>query len=256
MLTAGSVLVHRGKAVSLPIVHGIAAEILGGHVRPDAALLVSASAPVRVDRDSRGQADPLEGTVRVLHFATPDDCDSLYTDLSRIVLRPRFGFPEDVLDTALDHFGAFGLDPLALRLSEESGPVAALYLEDDGSPLGGYSVFGHGRRLWSAVYRPDRAYATWDGRELIVTEMSPGDPAPPEGDYTDFPAHGLQLLFGRTLPLTHAERFALLPSLERASRPPTEAAAAMHLVQDGRFVPLGREADIEDLDRYSRSFSG
>jgi len=256
VLTAGSVLVHRGKAVSLPTVHALAAEILGGHVRPDASLLVSASAPVRVDREAKTQGDPLAGTVRVLHLATPDDCEELYTDLSRIVLRGRYGFPDDVLDDALIQFAAFGLDPLALRLSEITGPVAALYLEEGEAPLGGYSVFAGGRRLWSAAFRPTVSYATWDGRELIVSPMSAGDPAPPEGDHTDFPAHGLQLLFGKPLSLTYAERFALLPSLRKASRPPTEAAAAMHLVQDGRFLPPGHEADPDDLERFSRSFSG
>ncbi len=256
MLTAGSVLVYRGKAVPLPTVHALAAEVFGGHLRPDASLLVSASAPVRVDRQAKSASDPLAGTVRVLHFATPDDCDELYTDLSRIVLRSRYGFPEDVLDDALEQFEGLGLDPLALRLSEVTGPIAALYLQEGQAPLGGYSVFGGGRRLWSAAFRPDRSYATWDGRELLVSEMGPGDPAPPEGDHTDFPAHGLQLLFGKPLALTYAERFALLPSLEKASRPPTEAAAAMHLVQDGRFLPPGKEAAPEDLERFSRSFSG
>jgi hypothetical protein len=66
----------------------------------------------------------------------------------------------------------------------------------------------------------------------------------------------MQLLFGKLLELTHAERFALLPSLERASRPPMEAAVAMQLVEDGRFLPPGKEVTTETLERFSRSFWG
>jgi len=254
VLSAGSVLVYRGKVMPLPTVHALAAELFGGHLRPDGSLLVSASAPVRVDRNADTRRDLLAGTVRVLHFATPDECDELFTDLSRIVLRPRYGFPDEVAGEAMEHFGEFGLDPLALRISEFTGPVAALYLTEDDNPVGGYSVFAGGRRIWSAAYRPARSYSTWDGRELLVSPMDAADPPPPEGSHTDFPSHGLQLLFGKPLELTHAERFALLPSLERASRPPTEAATAIHLVEDGRFLGPGQEATQETLARFSRSF--
>lgn len=253
-MSATTLLVQRGKPVSLTTVHGLCAELLGGHLRPDAWLAVSASAHVRVDRRSHGSADPLNGTVRAFHFATPESCaDGLLTDLSWTLLRSRLGFPEEHLDQ-LHRFGPLPAEAVALRLSK-AGPVASLYLDDE-AQAGAYAVFSKGRRLWSAWFRAAGWYATFDGSDVQVSPMEANDPVPPEGDPGQFPAHGLSLLFGADLSLSPAERLGLLPTLLRASRPPTVNHESMLLVQEGRFLAPGQPLKPLEWKRFKRSWVG
>ena len=253
---AFSLLVHRGPALDASAVHRVARAVLGGHLRPDADLALFVSAPVRVDRRQRESADPLAGTVRALHVAAPPDLDCALTDLSRLVLLPRMGFPEGDAEAGWDAFGALTNDAIALELSRLTGPVAALTVLEDRALLGAYSVFGGGRRLWSAAYRPGVSYTTWDGRELLSQPMSAGDPPPPEGDYGDFPAHGLSLLFSEPLELTPSERLNVLETLTRACRPPTPGASAWRLVEGGRFSPPNDELPREEWGRFAGSLLG
>ncbi len=253
-MACSTLLVYRGPEIPLRAVHAAAMEVLGGHLRPDADLVVHASAPVRVDRRGKQQPDPLAGTVRVLHLATSRDVPSILTDLSRLVLPGRLGFPEDVTEEAWDVFGHAPGEAVALALSNQTGAVAVLTVDEDADPIGSYALFSSGSRIWSAVYRPARSYATWDGRELRVEPMEAGDPHPPEGSPGDFPAHGISLLFGEPLELTHSERANLVAVLWRASRPPTDSARGMWLVEQGRFVEPGRALGPGDWERFPGSF--
>ena len=117
-----------------------------------------------------------------------------------------------------------------------------------------YEVFSNGRRLWSSAYEPDVRYSTWDGNMLMTQHLERGDPSPPEGDLTEFPAHGMSLLFPEPLELTWSERTNLLATLWRACRPPTEGHSSMVLVEGGRFVAPGRELHDADWNRLIRSF--
>ncbi len=248
-----SLLVHRGDELPLPVVHRAAMELLGGHLRPDAELAVQGSALVRVQRGARTQGDPLAGTVHALHFTVPDDSEGLLTDLSQLVLPPRMGFGEEGR-AGWEHFGHNPIEALALKLSERTGPVAVLASADAPELAGSYALFGSGRRIWSACFRPGRDYTTWDGHDLRVEAMEPRDPTPPEGGHDSFAAHGLQLLFGEPLKLTERERMNLLPTLAHASRPPTEGARGALLVRGGVFEPAGTALSEEDLARFTRSF--
>ncbi len=254
MSTASTLIVYRGREVPLKQIYGLSMRVLGGHLRPDAELVVHGSAAVRVDRKARGAADPLAGTVRCLHLAVPNDSDGLLTDLSHLVLKAKLGFPTEFQEAGYAAFGQVPMDALALALSELTGPVATLTSIEDDVLLGAYTVFSGGRRLWSSAYEPGVRYATWDGHGLQVQELEPGDPSPPEGDLTDFPAHGLSLLFPEPLELTWSERVNLLPTLWRACRPPTTGHDSMVLVEGGRFVAPGRELHEEDWNRLIRSF--
>lgn len=254
MSSASTLLVYRGRELELHEVHRVAMEVLGGHLRPDAELVVHTSAPVRVDRTQRDQLDVLAGTVRCLHFAVPNDSEGLLTELSHLVLPGRMGFPEEDAADAYEVFGAFPVDALALRLSELTGPVATITSVEDDILLGAYSVFARGRRLWSAAYEPGVSYSTWDGQTFMTQELERGDPEPPEGDLTDFPAHGVSLLFPAPIEFTLGERVNLLATLWRASRPPTTGHQGMVLVEGGRFVPPGVELHEADWNRLIRSF--
>jgi hypothetical protein len=254
MPTASTLLVYRGKELTLGEIHQAAREVLGGHLRPDAELVVHTSAPVRVDRKARAQADPLAGTVRCVHLAVPNDSDGLLTDLSHLVLPGKLGFPEEWAQEGYAAFGAMPADAVARALSERTGPVATLTSQEEGRLLGAYSIFSHGRRLWSSAYEPDVRYSTWDGSALLTQDMEFGDPTPPEGDLVEFPAHGLSLLFPEPLELTWSERSNLLATLWRACRPPTEGHSSMVLVDRGRFVAPGRPLHDEDWNRLIRSF--
>ena len=254
MSSASTLITYRGREIPLKQVYGLAMRVLGGHLRPDAELVVHGSAAVRVDRTARGAPDPLAGTVRCLHLAVPNDSDGLLTDLSHLVLKGKLGFPSEHQDAGYDAFGQVPIDALALALSELSGPVATLTSLEDDVLLGAYSIFAHGKRVWSSAYEPGRRYATWDGKSLRIQELEDGDPSPPEGDLTDFPAHGLSLLFSEPLELTWSERINLLPTLWRACRPPTTGHDSMVLVEAGRFVVPGRELHEADWNRLIRSF--
>lgn len=230
-------------------------EVLGGHLRPDAQLAVHASAPVRVDRRTRGGGDPLAGTVRALHLAVAADTPSILTDVSRIVLKGRLGFPPGEEERGWEHFSQAPAEAVALALSDNRrGALAALSL-DDGDLVGCYAIFSGGNRLWSAAYRPGAWYATWDGQDLRIEAMEVGDPSPVEGAPSDFPVHGLNLLFQEPLELTLGEHMALMPALWRASRPPTDSARGMWLVVDGRFVEPNRPLAPEDWERLTGSFA-
>lgn len=250
-----TLLVYRGPEIPLSAVYEAAMEVLGGHLRPDADLVVHASAPVRVDRRGRQQANPLAGTVRVLHLAVASDVPSILTDLSRHVLRGQLGFPSEIAEAGWDHFGHAPAEAVGLALSRKAGPVAAISVDEEDFPVGSYSLFSAGSRLWSAVYRPAVSYASWDGHELRVEPMEVDDPQPIEGGPSDFPPHGMNLLFPEPLELTYAERASLTTVLWRATRPPTEAAVGMWLVQGGRFVEPGRPLDVDDWDRFTGSFA-
>ena len=254
MDSTSTLIVYRGRQVTFPEVHAVTAELLGGHLRPDADIVAHASAPVRVDSSVQSHPDHRIGTVRVLHLAVPEGADPGLTDLSRMLLRKRLGFPEDVADEAWEHFGHVHSEAIGLALSDISGPVAVLSVRDDGGPRGSYSIFAAGRRVWSASYEPASHYTTWDGNQLRVEPMEVGDAAPLEGAHSDFPAHGLKLLFSQPLALTHSEVQGLVASLWRASRPPTEAADGIWLVEEGRFVPPGRKLTEEDWGRFVTSF--
>lgn len=254
MSTASTLIVYRGREIPLKQVYGVAMRVLGGHLRPDAELVVHGSAAVRVDRKARNAPDPLAGTVRCLHLAVPNDSDGLLTDLSHLVLKGKLGFPAEYQEEGYAAFGQVPMDALALALSELSGPVATLTSIEDDVLLGAYSLFSQGRRVWSAAYEPGKRYATWDGKQLIIQALEPGDPTPPEGDLTDFPAHGLSLMFSEPLELTWSERVNLLPTLWRACRPPTTGHDSMVLVEGGRFVAPGRVLHEEDWNRLIRSF--
>jgi hypothetical protein len=251
-----SLIVYRGAELPLGRVHEAARRVLGGHLRPDAALIAHTSGPVRVDRSARNLPDPLAGTVRVVHLAVPFDEDEVLTDLSRMVLPATFGFPEEARAGGWKAFGQVVAESVALELSREDRGLAVLALEEDACWRGSYSLFGAGKRLWSAAFEAGSHYATWDGSALSVDAMALGDPPPVEGAPTDFPAHGLRLLFGGELQLTLAERNALLPSLWRASRPPTEGAEGMWLVEQGRFVAPGRPPSEHDWLRFTATLGG
>lgn len=252
--SSSNLIVYRGRQVTFSEVHGIAAQLLGGHLRPDAAIVVHGSAPVRVDPSVGSHPDPRVGTVRVLHLGIPGSSDGVLTDLSRTLLRKRLGFPEDIADDAWTHFGQVPAEAFGLGLSELSGPVAVLSVADEHSPRGSYSIFAAGRRVWSASYKPGQSYVTWDGNELHIEAMSAEDTPPMEGSWSEFPAHGLRLLFSEPLVLKKNEIAGLLPSLWRASRPPTEGSDGMWLVENGRFVNLGRKLSSEDWDEFVASF--
>jgi len=250
-----TLIVHRGQAVDLSSVHRLVTELLGGHLRPDADLVIQASAPVRIDPEAReASSDPLAGTIRVLHLAVPDDCDGILTNLSGTLLAPRLGFPEEVQDMAWNLFGRMAADAVALALSELTGPVATLTAIGGAEAVGAYAIFSRGKRLWSACYRPGHTYATWNGKQLTIQPLAETDVLPPEGDVNDFPAHGMDLLFGRPLDLTDKERSRLLAGLLHATRPPTPATAGMRLVDQGRFLEAGGPLAPEDWQRFSRSF--
>lgn len=227
-------------------------EVFGGHLRPDAELAAFGSAPVRVHRNASGP-DPLAGTVRALHLGVPRDHEGLLTALSPLVLSPRMGFG-DFADEAWPIFGRLPSEAVALALSEDVGAIAHLTLCEGPELMGAYSVFASGRRLWSAAFVPGLLYVTWDGAELRVEPMDASDPTPVEGGHSDFAAHGLQLLFGEPLQLTHQERMGLMPSLVGACRPPTVDARAATLVREGRFLPANVEATDEELERLVGSF--
>lgn len=248
-----SLIVYRGAEIPPSRVHVAARPLLGGHLRPDAAVIVHGSAPVRVDRDARSRSDPLAGTVRALHLAVPFDEPEVLTDLSRVVLEPRLGLPAEAAAAGWERLGCGVLTALALALSEDAGPLAVLALEDEAIWRGSYSLFSRGRRLWSACFEAGSHYTTWDGSELRDEAHAPEDPLPPEGAPSDFPVHGLQLLCGARLRLTADERMALVPSLWRASRPPSEGASGMCLVEEGRFVDPAQVPDPETWLRFTAS---
>jgi len=254
-MTTTSLLVYRGPEIPLRAVHEAAMEVLGGHLRPDADLVVHASAPVRVDPRGRDQDNPLAGTVRILHLAVPSDVPDILTDLSRMVLPAHAGFPPEVLAEAWGHFGHAPAEAVALALSKRAGPIAVFSLDEDEAPLGSYSLFSSGSRLWSAVFRPGVGYASWDGHQLHVQPMQSGDPNPIEGGPGNFPAHGMNLLFAEPLSLSESERVALTAVLWRASRPPTDSARGMWLVENGRFVEPGRPLAGADWMRFIVSFA-
>ncbi|MBN95801.1 MAG: hypothetical protein CL928_17310 [Deltaproteobacteria bacterium] len=250
-----TLIVHRGQAVELIVIHRLVTELLGGHLRPDADLVIQASAPVRIDPRARERSpDPLAGTIRVLHLAVPDDCDGILTNLSGTLLAPRLGFPEEVQELAWNLFGRMAADAIALALSELTGPVATLTAIGGADPVGAYAIFSRGKRLWSACYRPEHTYATWNGKQLTVQPLGETNSLPPEGRVTDFPAHGMDLLFGHPLDLSDKERERMLAGLLHATRPPTPATAGMRLVDQGRFLETGGPLAPEDWERFSRSF--
>jgi len=251
-----AVIVYRGAEIPLGRVHSAARELLGGHLRPDAWIVAHGSAPVRVDRDARTERDPLAGTVRTIHLAVPFDAPDALSDLSRMVLEPRIGLPADATATGWERLGHGALAALALALSEDAGPLAVLALEDEGRWRGSYSLFSRGRRLWSACFEVGSHYTTWDGDSLTSQPHAPEDPLPVEGSPSDFPVHGLQLICGTTLRLTSDERMAVVPSLWRASRPPSEGAAGMVLVEHGRFVERGAAPPPETWLRLTSSLEG
>jgi len=253
-VNCSTAIVYRGDEIPLAAVHRAAIEVLGGHLRPDAQLAVHACAPVRVDRRGRGRGDPLAGTVRALHLAVDRDTPSILTDLSRMVLPGRLGFPPGTTEQAWEHFGHAPAEAVALMLSEpRRAPIAALSLDED-EHIGSYSILSAGQRLWSASYRPGESYATWDGQELRVEPMELGDPEPVEGAPSDFPVHGLNLLFDEPLELTIGEQVGLMAALWRAARPPTESARGIWLVRDGRFVQDRQPLGPEDWQRLTGSF--
>ncbi|MCP4870839.1 MAG: hypothetical protein GY898_19215 [Proteobacteria bacterium] len=254
-MAALTLLVYRGPEIPLGAVHEAAREVLGGHLRPDADLVVHTSAPVRVDRRGRAKANPLAGTVRVLHLATATDVPSILTDLSRMVLPSKLGFRPELEDFAWEQFGHAPAEAVALALSRRAGPIAAMSVDEEDDPVGSYSLFSAGSRLWSAVYRPAVSYASWDGDELRIEPMEAGDPHPIEGGPGDFPPHGMNLLFPEPLELTHAERSTLTTVLWRAARPPTDSAEGMWLVESGRFIEPGRPLSPEDWARFTISFA-
>ncbi|MEE2828712.1 MAG: hypothetical protein VX498_05965 [Myxococcota bacterium] len=254
MGSRSTLIVYRGRPVALSDVHAIAARLLGGHLRPDAELVVHASAPVRVDPRVESSPDPSLGTVRVLHLAVSSQCENILTELSRMLLKGRLGFPDEFSQEAWEHFGEVPAEAIGLALSEVTGPVAVLSHDDGAGARGSYSIFVSGRRIWSASYRPDQAYTTWDGSRLLVEPMGHESSDPMEGSCSDFPAHGLKLLFTDPLPLTTKEIENLIPVLWRASRPPTEAADGMWLVEQGRFVDPGRGLTGPDWSRFVGSF--
>jgi|GEM_PF-1601972 len=244
-----SLLVHRGPEASLRTIWDLGRHVLGGHLRPDATVAAVRSAPIRVQAGAG-----LDGTVRVIQILVPSDRPVL-TDLSMLVLPGRMGFG----DAAADGWAAFGelpLEAMARALSDETGPVACLSQRDGESPLGSYSLFGSGRRLWASCYRPGDSYSTWDGSEFLSEPLEVGDPAPPEGDYDEFAAHGLQLLFPTALGLPPEQRLSLLPSLRQACRAGQRGAEAWMLVEDGRFVPPGQEATEDELAELTGSLWG
>jgi hypothetical protein len=249
-----SLVLYRGRSVSFEEIRDLCARLLGGHLRPDAAMVVHGSAPVRVDRSQNANPDPGVGTVRVLHFAISRESDGILTNLSKVLLKQRLGFPVGMEEEAWEYFGEVPAETLGLALSGLTGPVAVLSVRDTPTCRGSYAIFSDTRRLWSASYRPGKDYATWDGTKLKVrTADEVGDP-PMEGTWNDFPAHGLRLLFNDPLDLSDAEVRSLLPSLWRASRPPTEAASGNWLVDEGRFVQPGRRLSDEDWNRFLGSF--
>ena len=249
-----SLVIYRGRPVSFEEIRDVCARLLGGHLRPDAAMVVHGSAPVRVDRSQNSNPDPSAGTVRVLHFAIPRESEGILTNLSKVLLSQRLGFPAEMGAEAWQHFGEVPAEALGLGLSNITGPVAVLSVRDTPSCRGSYSIFSGGRRLWSASYRPGVDYATWDGTQLEVKAAGEAVEPPLEGAWTEFPAHGLRLLFTDPLDLTDAEVRSLLPSLWRASRPPTEASEGNWLVDEGRFVQPGRKLSPDDWNRFLASF--
>ena len=249
-----SLIIYRGRPLSFEEVRDACARLLGGHLRPDAAMVVHGSAPVRVDRSQSANPDPRAGTVRVLGFAIPHDSDGILTNLSKVILKQRLGLPEGLEDKAWEHFGEVPTEAIGLGLSNLTGPVAVLSVRDRPTARGSYAIFSGGRRLWSASYRPGRDYATWDGTKLEVHAAKEAIEPPMEGNWTDFPAHGLRLLFRTPLDLSDAEIRSLLPSLWRASRPPTDASEGHWLIEQGRFVQSERGLRPEDWSTFTSSF--
>ena len=249
-------IVYRGAEIPLSRVHGAARELLGGHLLPDARVIVHGSAPVRIDRDARDPRNPLAGTVRALHLAVPFDDPTVLSGLSRLVLEPKLGLPADAAGIGWERLGHGPLAAVALALSEDAGPLAVLTLEDEERWRGSYSIFSRGRRLWSSCFEAGVHCTTWDGEAIRSEPHAPDDPLPVEGSPSDFPVHGLQLLYGAPLRLTTNERVAVAPSLWRASRPPSEGASGMWLVEHGRFVDRGRVPDPETWLRLTASLEG
>ncbi len=254
MRDGATIIVYRGAEASLQSLYKIVMELLGGHLRPDASLALHCSAPVRVDRHASDRSpDPLAGTVRCIHLAVTGD-DGILTDLSQIALSNKLGFPARWAEQGWQEFGHIPSDAVALALSARTGPVATLSLGTEDRPMGAYSVFSTGRRIWSSCYRPGNSYATWNGTEISVSGAHEGSPLPPEGPARGFPCHGLQLLFSEPLGLSEAERLQLLPGLLLACRPPSAEAEGALLVSQGRFrepTPLGDD----DWLRFQHSFS-
>jgi hypothetical protein len=254
MQTSDTIIVYRGPEVEASSLCQIVMELLGGHLRPDASLALHFSAPVRVNRLAASRsADPLAGTVRAIHLGVPEE-DGILTSLSELALRDRLGFPEPVAKEGWQQFGHLPSDAVALALSNITGPVATLSQRIGDHEMGAYSVFSTGRRIWSSCYRPAVSYATWNGSELHVQQVTDGLPVVPEGKTSDFPAHGLQLLFGEEIGLTPLERSKLLPGLMLACRPPSTDAEGRLLVEEGRFRPPTPLAG-DDWQRFQRSFS-
>jgi hypothetical protein len=248
-----SLIVYRGAEIPLGRVHAAARELLGGHLLPDAAVIAHGSAPVRVDRDARDPRNPLAGTVRAIHLAVPYDDPAVLSDLSRMLLKPKQGLPAGEADVGWQRLEHGVLAAVAMALSEDAGPLAVLTLEEDARWRGSYSLFSRGRRLWSSCFEAGVHCTTWDGETLRSEAHAPDAPLPVEGSPSDFPVHGLQLLYGAPLRLTPDERLAVVPSLWRASRPPSEGSSGMVLVRDGRFVERGETPDPETWLRLTAS---
>jgi len=254
MQDGATIIVYRGAQASLQSLYEIVIELLGGHLRPDASLALHCSAPVRVDRVASSRStDPLAGTVRAIHLAVAGG-DGILTDMSRLALIHKLGFPALWAEQGWHEFGHIPSDAVALALSERTGPVATLSLGSTTSVMGAYSVFSSGRRIWSSCYRPGRGYATWNGTEISTDTAEAASPLPPEGEPRLFPAHGLQLLFPEPLGLSQTERMQLLPGLLLACRPPSAEAEGQLLVNEGRFLEPTPLAD-EDWQRFQHSFS-
>jgi len=254
MQDCDTIIVYRGREVSTATLCQIIMEVLGGHLRPDASLALSLSAPVRVNRlAATRSADPLAGTVRAIHLAV-GEADGILTALSKLALRDKLGFPEAFAERGWQQFGHLPCDAIALALSKHTGPVATLSERVGEGPMGAYSVFSSGRRIWSSCYQPALSYVTWNGAELAVHKPSEGATSVPEGDTSNFPSHGLQLLFGEEIGLTPLERSKLLQGLQLACRPPSTDAEGRLIVEQGRFqtpAPM----DKEDWQRFQHSFS-
>jgi len=254
MQDSTSIIVYRGPEVSASALCQIVMELLGGHLRPDASLALHFSAPVRVNRLAAARSeDPLAGTVRAIHLGVADE-EGILTTLSELALRDKLGFPEAVAQEGWQQFGHLPSDAVALALSNITGPVATLSQRAGEHEMGAYSIFSSGRRIWSSCYRPALSYATWNGSHLNVQQLSDSTTVVPEGNTSNFPAHGLQLLFGEEIGLTPVEQSKLLPGLLLACRPPSADAEGRLLVEAGRFQAPSPLAG-DDWQRFQRSFS-
>jgi hypothetical protein len=253
MQDGATIIVYRGPEVSASTLCQIIMEVLGGHLRPDASLALNFSAPVRVNRLAAARsADPLAGTIRAIHLAVAEK-DGILTALSKLALRDKLGFPEAFAELGWQQFGHLPSDAIALGISKHTGPVATLSERVGESQMGAYSVFSSGRRIWSSCYRPGVSYVTWNGTDLMVHKSGDGTTSVPEGETSDFPSHGLQLLFGEEIGLSSLERSKLLQGLRLACRPPSTDADGRLIVEQGRFMsptPLG----TEDWQRFQLSF--